>query len=70
MNRDLGAWLIAAGAIVLAFGGIRLYSVVLADPSAAAEIRASEGGVWVVALAIGVALMAVGWWVRSHRRAA
>lgn len=70
MTRDVGIWLVAVGGAVLAFGILRLYSVQFADPAAAADIRAQEGGLWVYAVAGGVALMVVGWVVRRMNRPA
>jgi hypothetical protein len=70
MNQSLGVWLMAAGAIALAFAGLRLYSIVFADPSVSADITASEGGLWIGAAVVGVVLLAAGWWVRRSRASA
>jgi uncharacterized membrane protein len=70
MTQNLGVWLMAAGAIVLAFGGLRLYSIVFADPTAAADVRTSEGGIWVGAIIVGLVLIAAGWWLRRSRATA
>ena len=70
MSRNVGVWLMAAGAIVLAFGGLRLYSVVFADPSAAADINSAEGGIWVAAVIVGLLLLVAGWWLRRSQATA
>lgn len=70
MTRDVGIWIVAVGGAVLAFGLLRLYSVLFADPAAAADIKAQEGGVWLYAVASGIALMVVGWLVRRMNRPA
>ena len=70
MTRNLGVWLMAAGAIVLAFGGLRVYSIVFADPSAAADINSAEGGIWVGAIVVGVVLLVAGWWLRRSQATA
>lgn len=70
MGQRLGLWVLAAGAIALAFGGLRLYSVVFADPAASGDITASEGGMWIAAVVVGVVLLAVGWFLRRTRAAA
>jgi hypothetical protein len=70
VSKDLWVWLAAAGAIAVAFGGLRVYSIVFADPAAAADINASEGGLWVGAIVVGVVLLAAGWWLRRSRTTA
>jgi hypothetical protein len=70
MTRDVGIWIVAVGGAVLAFGLLRLYSVLFADPAAAADIKAQEGGVWLYAVAGGIALMVVGWLLRRMNRPA
>ena len=70
MSKNLWAWLATAGAIALAFGGLRLYSIVFADPAASADINASEGGLWIGAVVVGIVLLAAGWWLRRSRTSA
>ena len=70
MSKNLWAWLATAGAIALAFGGLRLYSIVFADPVAAPDITAQEGGIWIAAVVVGVVLLAAGWWLRRSRTTA
>jgi hypothetical protein len=70
MTRDYGLWILALGGALAAFGALRLYSVMFADAEARAEITTSDGGIGLIALVVGLVLIAVGWWVRRTNQTA
>ena len=69
MKENLGVWLMSAGGVLLAFGGLRVYSIAFADAAARGDITSAEGGIWIAAVVVGVVLLAVGWWLRRREAA-
>ena len=71
MTRDYGLWILALGGALAAFGALRVYSVMFAETAdARAEITASDGGIGLIALVVGVVLVGVGWWLRRSKQTA
>lgn len=70
MTRDISTWVLALGGILFAFGALRVYSVVFADPAARGDIVSADGGVGLIVAVVGLVLLAAGWLMRRSKRTA
>ena len=71
MTRDVSSWILAIGGIVGAFGVLRVYSIYFADQATRDDLLASGQAPWSwAALAVGIVLVAVGWWMRRTKQRA